>query len=320
MRITVWIILVTLNLLPHLGCSYETETGYKTYKFKVEDADTIFTVTQALLFDASHKVMQDSFPDYFDNDGLSMPATVDLNYLINKGYLVIIPKNPYTGEDVKQSEEYSPGDVYFKFNFFEGGEFKIHYGKGAHRYQPEKYVKGEVKETWIPFNPKSEEQLLFSSYDGRTVTHFIPGFNMVKDEIDDQPPPDTFTDRTKLEDAKQRMYFIKRQMGDIFRNASSIAEQPGDTLTDTISIFGRINPAAWINPYTGMPMKEVQCSVRYIYGINKVKDPDKEEYAGNYSYVKSLAGGGIRGVLELYYINDDGRLGTYNCGTRSGGK
>jgi len=306
-------ILILCLLVVAAGCSGQAVAGSSGGKVNQENIYKYYWPIWALINDAAYAVVSEMMDDYSDDGKMSGPTSVDFQYLFNKGYIAVIPKNPYTGKDIEQSGEYSPGDMYYEYDIYDGGKFMFHLGEGSYRYSPEMYERGEVEEEWQGRSKDAVEKHLIDSFDGRTETHFLPGVIEFKDKLDDhQVKPDM----TKLDEANERMRYMYNQMQSLFHSISEIAEEPGDTLLETVDAIGRLNPLAWINPFTGMPMKEVQIWGPWGYPDSiKAVNPDKEEYAGNYSYVKYEWRGKTWGVLAFYYIQENGELWVYACST-----
>ena len=319
MKYVLGIILIILAMPAATGCSGRAAADSSgRYVLDLRAIHNAHWATEALVYNrAIEKAYTKMICDYVDDGRVSGPESIDLQYLIDKGYLVVIPRNPYTGQDIKQSEEYSPGDVYFHFDLHDGGMLKLHFAQGNIECLPIMFAKGEVEDNWTTPDEDGDEKWLWRSFNGRTKTLFFKGVDDREDELDDFALEGG---KTKLDEANERMRYMYDQMDTIMLIASHYNEEPGETLMETVDAFGRLNPAAWINPFTGMPMKQVQIWGPWGYPDHiKAKNPDKEEYAGNYSYVTYEWKGITWGVLAFYYIQENGELWVYACCTSDPG-
>jgi len=231
--------------------------------------------------------------------------------LLNDGLLAIIPRNPYTGVDVKSSLNYSPGDVLLAVND-QGGLMIQHlgnkegdYDSNATEYTQLRYQKGST-----------EDELLT---DGRTLYTF---HKFEDDELDDlyanlaNSRKSYFKGQYSPEYVK--IWWLQRQIQEMFTRYAQNHKDVLSTLDDYLNYYGRRNPAAWVNPYNNLPMKQVGW-VDVAYGSPPVPDSyfetvdDVASYAGNYSFAKISDSKGDKVVFALYYLDSNGNLIALSC-------
>lgn len=149
MKKIIYCTMILLGFCLITGCSGRAAAD--TSGFKVLDLKAIQNAHWSTWFPVygrpKDNAINDMISDYLDDGRVSGPESIDLQYLIDRGYLIVIPRNPYTGQDIKQSEEYSPGDVYFHYDVHEGGMLKLHFSEGNYEFRTRMFAKGDAPST-----------------------------------------------------------------------------------------------------------------------------------------------------------------------------
>lgn len=262
-------------------------------------------------------VSQSMYDTGFVVDNLSC----NMNSMIENGYYAIIPRNPYTGEDIKTSLDYSPGD----FLFATDGKASV-YIQHQGLMGNDCYLDLENYDNLYYTQIVGEDEGCVS--DGRTEYMFgIYDEDMKRSAIKEitQSRINRYGKRYPRENAK--LYWLKRQMFEILSSYSQEYEEVLPTLDDYLNFFGRKNPAAWINPYTGKPMvqrdefgicKNIPNEVtnllkRPILFFEVSEPPYVNYYAGNYSFAVVDGKHGPKAVFVLYFLNRENKLEAWHC-------
>lgn len=228
----------------------------------------------------------------------------DLDSLVSDGLMAIIPRNPYTGEDIKSSLDYSPGDCFLAADE-RGIVFIYHTGDKEIAYEPNR------KDNTILSYQKNEEDPEFLS-DGRSLIHshkFMPGdYSDLMDGVD-ITRQSQFLENNNPEFRK--LWWLNRQITEMMTRYSQMNENVPKSLEEVIDYFGRINPPAWINPYKGSPMEKVGFTVDVPVPPDLLDEKTnvKSHYAGNYSFATYTDGKDPVAIFAIYFLKPNGDLG-----------
>jgi hypothetical protein len=222
--------------------------------------------------------------------------------LIDTGFVAIKPLNPFTGNPMVFSEEYIPGEicVFVGDRTKAEGYFIRHYDPSEPEYDPILVEKGE----WIHKEGMAENEY----FNGRTFKRVPPGPS--------EPPADYLTTRDNWgiinhTDDQIKVESLASQMLSIIGKYSLYYEEvPGD-FEVYIDWLGDKNPTAWVNPYTGEPVKQVPM----VACATSPEDPDApldeipediSSFIGNYAYEVYDNGTYIVSLTRFYYLDEDG--------------
>lgn len=246
---------------------------------------------------------------------------------IADGVMPIIFANRYTGEDIANTPEYSPGDFYLHFPTEAEPEYNFwqYMGDKDNFFDPDAVPEGERK----PFYGSWEGE----TTDGRTsFTDIDVDYQTIADM--DVNHSREFHNIPVDDDARAKIYIIYLCINEILLQTGDTLESVQyQTLDEYIGYCGRKNPAAWVNPYTGDPMKEVPWTSVPVYyyedpwgdplqQAGMVFNPDfpKEELPGNYSFTID-PGSSSRdpfSYAQFYFKMPDGSVAAYiGIGSRS---
>jgi len=265
-------------------------------------------ITRSILFPLLCEILYNK-PAYLDS------PTSNYNSWIEQGALAIIPRNPYTDEDIKTSLEYSPGDLLIACNR-QGFILLFHSGISDVGYEPDKDNHDVL---FYPIFCSMNDNGLT---DGRTVFEFYK----YNDGKFDQISSDWSRIREQFYGSFHpieytKIYWLHFQVRKFMTAYAQLFENVPDTFDGYINLFGRKNPNAWINPYSGAPMNQVgfpDC----VYGPTPdMKNPtppvpismiekghDIYEYAGNYSYAVFEDEKSSIAVFSIYYLDENNKL------------
>jgi len=253
----------------------------------------------------------------------------DYDSLISSGTLVFIPANPYTGEDLKNTEEYSPGDIHLTFPTVSDPVYLMgtHLGEDDWRYDPDISEPGEFVVA---------EEFGDGTYitDGRTYIYRnelpVEDLNVFFEDYD----PDFEREYHGFpldDDARVRMFSICWQVEVLFHFFHNELDNVPETFDGWVDLLGRKNPISWTNPYTGEPMTEVPWVnvSNYCEGnqrTGQVPDtspwqgddpPNAADLVGNYSYVDGdnpyfpSRTHPVRACAQFYFYLPDGKIAAY---------
>jgi len=225
-----------------------TDTPKRGVSIKDEDFNPEWNAEVDFYFITLSRIVQAAANYYIQSHEPSDFITADYNTLVEDGLLAIIPHNIYSNEDVKQSRAYSAGDLYYYWDILDGGEFTIHFGEGASKYNPEFHEKGEVREV-----RERHTNSLSESWDGFSETIFAPGRDDSEGNIDPKQKGGYIWRNPEV----LKMYQMQLYLSGFFNHRSEFYELPADNLDGMISTFGRKNPKCWVNPYSGKTMREL---------------------------------------------------------------
>lgn len=256
--------------------------------------------------------------------GEGLPDSYDT--LIESGVLPIILANRYTGNDIRSTTEYNPGDFFVRFPASSDltVETRFYFGDKDYFYSSSTYQSNQILQVEGFGNNTTDGRTLFTLNE---ITE--SDFKSWNDpHIEDsrqlfQIPPD--------DEARSRIYFIYRCYNEILQHAgypdTGITTMP-DSFDGYIALIGRKNPKSWINPYTGDSMKEVpwtDVSVFYLQGESQnnplnqfgeftTNEQSDTELAGNYSF---KIGKGpldkLNAYAQFYFYLPDGSIAAYIC-------
>ncbi len=276
--------------------------------------------TEEMMFKAS---MTEGILLFCVADGIGMfnggAGSFTYETLISEGLLPIVFANRYTGEDVVNSREYSKGDIFIE-NDADTGWFRFyqHMGELDAAYEPGAVPPGE-RVPWAgdPVSYTTDGKTLFleGQRDAKQMGHGDPGPYRERFGI----PPD--------DEARARIYLVYRTANEIMYHAGNIIDSVPVSLDGYISLLGRRNDNAWVNPYTGGPMEAVEwTAVPCYYQTEPRQDPMYELYAsgetdltdaelaGNYSYTlgpSPFIEGEDRAYAQFYFYLPDGSIAAY---------
>ncbi len=229
------------------------------------------------------------FPEHYDYDDL-----------VESGAIILIPRNLYAGEDAAQTETYSQGDLFFEYNTNEGQTFTLHLGKGAPEYWPEKFAQGEtIRETH-----RGKEKI----YDGRSKSTYLrpptpEEIIQAREDIDE-------TSFWMTHPEANQMNNMHSQIQNFLASHSFYYDTPPDNFDDLIERFGRKNPKAWQNPYTGNPMEELPPKQANDLNADAILI---KYYAGNYSYELQHYSWGQAAFITFYYLDENDKIKLFSC-------
>jgi len=252
-------------------------------------------------------------------EGLQMPG--DYNALVESGALPIIYLNPYTGEDMDESREYSPGDIWFHFPTPEEPNYRlwIHLGEMDINYDSQLAESGEVVP--MEFGPefRTDGHTIFIEYE--LSPEEITSMEDVGDigagrEAWNFPADDT---------ARLRIYTVFCSVQDLLTTLHADVPSNPESIDEVVALVGRKNPVSWTNPYTGEPMRNVPWVTLPFYSDNisvpeESPSPqdgiDAEALVGNYSFVSGqhpIYGGQARFpvVIQYYFYLPSGEVASY---------
>ena len=254
------------------------------------------------------------FGFYHDRGVLSKDKEYNLTSIIQNGLIPIIPRNPYSGEDIKTSFEYSPGDAVFACN--SKAAIDIH-----HLGPAELFFDATLKDNnKLFYLDKTKE--IENLTDGRTLYSYH--------KFTDDKPNLAFTNKRESNDNFEKQKKIKwlfREIENLMQEYFRFHEDAPQSIDEIINYFGRRNPASWNNPYSGKKMiqmpKFAVCEMipgevtEYLdrpEPFTKVNETEYiNKYAGNYSYTVVETKRGPMAILSIYYIKPNGRLSVLNC-------
>lgn len=246
------------------------------------------------------------------------PETYD--DLLETGALPFILANRYTGNDIKITSTYSPGDIFLlfpskvqpEFHFWQYyGEKDLGYnpsvGSDGKRHpligNPEYTTDGQTLYNDVAVNPAD---LITSIPDGGRERYGIP----VNDE------------------ARSRIFVVYDATQTLIGNAYEMGIKAPLDLDSFIAIYGRRNPVSWTNPYTGEPMKQVPWVKVATYRDRNpegIPMPDfstsnyaNADLAGNYSYAVGNAmveEYDLKAYMQFYFKLPDGSIAAYLAST-----
>jgi hypothetical protein len=242
----------------------------------------------------------------------------NFNSLLNEGLLAIVFRNPYTGSDVKSSLKYAPGDCFISSGK-EGNIFIYHSGDKQRFYEPGR--DNYDKLTYQAFTEKTMELLT----DGRSI---INSSKLSADEYSDL--------LANIERGRQnyfgnnyplswiRIWWLNSQMHEIMIRYSFLNEQVPSDISDYLNYFGRKNPSAWVNPYTGSQMQKVSfADCRYFvdrdWELQQAPVPPSfissrattDSHAGNYSFDVFDDAEGTIAIFALYFVDENNQLSAF---------
>ena len=246
----------------------------------------------------------------------------NINSQIENGYYAIIPRNPYTGEDIKTSLEYSPGDCLFAMN----GK-SIVYIQHLGLMDSDCYLDLEGYDNlYVCVQPHGDNESYVT--DGRTeYMYYKYREGMYEQYIDELKKQGKRKYGSKYPYENTQLHWLKRQMFEILSRYSQDYEDVLPTLEDYLNYFGRKNPSAWINPYTGKPMeqreqfavcKDIPNEVtdlldRPVLYFKVSEPPYVNYYAGNYSFAVVEGKNGPKAVFVIYFLNRENKLEAMTC-------
>jgi hypothetical protein len=330
------VIFLTLTLFItglSLGCSKDEQAASQTVSNLIDsnkiaqhsDLNGVVlnnpSYSEEFLFKES--VMQDlimnAAADYLMLLGHGRPYNYE--YLLQMGSLPIIIKNRYTGMDMINTPDYSPGDIYLDLDL----ENRIYYcnlymGNQDAAYQPDAVPEGEIK-PWNGFP-------LFMT-DGRTL---FTGKELSQEEIlPENIDPGPVRERFNIppdDEARTRIFLVYEAVDAIMSRSDGVIGEILPSLDEYINLIGKKNPVAWINPYTDVAMQEVPW-VDVSVSIHHFDDSEIEqpisldqsdiiasEIAGNYSFrlaPSPAVESENRAYAQFYFYHTDGTLGAYQC-------
>jgi hypothetical protein len=247
------------------------------------------------------------------NWGLIVGGDAPTSYesLLEKGALSVIFKNRYTGEDIRITDEYSPGDfnVHYPTPDDPAYNFWTYYGEEDYSYDPSVALPGERHHVAGVGGPDY-------TTDGRTgyIDHVVSNMAAYTSgpvdsnrEIYNIPPDD---------EARARMMILSVAVHTIMRYGTSWLESVPDSVDGYIELVGRKNPVAWVNPYTGQDISEVPwVEVPLFQEATPVNEPslgfaqsdDTTGLAGNYSFAMGIE----KNYAQFYFLMADGSVGAY---------
>ena len=250
-------------------------------------------------------------------------SDLPLNYetLISSGAIPVIPANRYTGKDVVNTPDYSPGDIYFELDAEnEISHYYRYMGPLDLAYKPDAVPAGERRH-WSG-EPEAET-------DGKAL-YIDAKINLEWFQID-QAAHRRLRGIPEGDMARSRMYVLNEAMTCIVRAAGMHFDEPPETLDGYIDFVGRRNPIAWINPYTGEEMKSVPWIMPHkmfaagseynepmpeSLGAGENDELSIENLVGNYAYKvipsESMPEAKEAHILFYYYLPNK-KLGAYYC-------
>jgi hypothetical protein len=268
-----------------------------------------FQLSASFIQDAVFSVIGDTCGLLIDK----FPTTYD--DLLSSGKLPVIFKNRYTNEPIKNTEEYSRGDIYYSADLKKGVIlFLQHMGEKDQIYKP-----GATSGAFWPYVGGMEEM----TTNGRTVKYekpFDPAMPKISPEqvrtLKGIPADD-------IERAK--IYIVASWVGNYVQRLSAYAKEIPSSLDGYIEMIGWKNPVAWTNPYTGQPMKLVDYYDVQIYDAAAMGRKIPGDYAGpkppddvigNFAYkpIMKLNHTDPQIVHILFYFREaDGSISAYRA-------
>ena len=247
----------------------------------------------------------------------------DYEFLIDTGALPIILANRYTGEDLINTPEYNPGDIYWHVDREDGSFFLYEYlGELDKKFQPDAVPYGE---RWIvdgtDDRTETDGKTLYTVFEGPYEPDFISEMDFVD--------PGGFREKFRMpagDVERTRMFLLHKTMRVCMLNAGRILTSVPENIDGYISLMGRMNPVAWTNPYTNQPMKEVPWVNTPAYNMTLKCGEDSQcnsvvgagaipesELIGNYSYaiIPSDIADEMEACLQFYFKMPDGSVASY---------
>ncbi len=277
----------------------------ENHKYKIENPniDLALSIRQKTIYEFFTLVITNV---HYTSDSL------DFNYdsIIRDGLLAVIPRNPYSGEDMKTSCEYSPGDMLLARDK-RGFVFLYHAGEKESQYDPSRSNFNRIM-----YKPKLTG--IEECTDGRTQIRY---FRFQKGKS--QPVLIKDIDQPKAEFISTffTLMWLNDQVRDMMKAYSKINDDVPDNIDGYLNYFGRKNPAAWINPYTQKEMKKVDFpETSFIFPSGEIEYfkesvsrtvievDDKNKYAGNYSFDVFEGSNGPIAVFTLYSLDQNGEI------------
>lgn len=244
----------------------------------------------------------------------------NLDSLINNGLMAIVPQNPYTGNDITTSLDYSPGNCFLAADE-RGVIFIYHSGEKEMAFEPNR-----ESHAILTYQKNDKQPELYS--DGRSQIHYHKFSPSEYSELvsgGEGMKSGQFRENNNPEFRK--IYWLQRQVFEMMTRYSQMNENVLQSLEDYINYVGRVNSPAWINPYTDQPMQQVGFALECEYRVNQdMSHPgapvspdmldeqmDKSHYAGNYSFATYTDEEGPISVFAIYYLKPDGNLAALSC-------
>jgi len=262
---------------------------------------------------------------FSSGDGLMMLGRGigwDYEFLLETGANPIIMANRYSGEDMKNTSLYNPGDIYWEVSKEDGSFYFYEYmGDKDIKYQPDAVPEGQRK--------------LVDGSGGRTETDGMTLYTVVEGPFDpafisqmDYVDPSGFREKYGIpadDEARTRIFLIHRTMRECMLNAGRILNSTPSNLEDYIDLMGRPNPVAWTNPYTNLPMNKVPwvnvpaynmnlpCGVESQYHSIESEGLISDQLIGNYSFTltPSDIAEEMEACLQFYFRLPDGSIASY---------
>ncbi len=305
-----------------LGKTYVNELAREHFKPNWESNDAIndpdWDEKAGVKLTVNHFIVSQSMCDtgyFIDN------KKCNINSMIENGYYAIIPRNPYTGEDIKTSLKYSPGDYLFATN----GKAMV-YIQHLGLMDSDCYLDLEGYDNlyYVQIHVGDDGYVT----DGRTeYVYGIYDMDMTANAIQEITESRINRYGVKYPRENAKLYWLNRQMFKILSRYSQEYEDVLPTLEDYLNYFGRKNPSAWINPYTGKPMEqreqfavcknipnEVTDLLNRPVLYFKVSEPAYvNHYAGNYSFAVVEGRKGPKAVFVIYLLNRENELEALSC-------
>lgn len=305
-----------------LGKTYHEESIQKQMKSKRENRDVLndpdWDEEKITKLTINHFIVSQSFV----SAGLVSDNLLrNINSQIENGYYAIIPRNPYTGEDIKTSLEYSPGDFFFAMNDKAVVSLQ-HLGLMDSNF----FLELDGYDNLYPIHALGANENFLT--DGRTeYMYYKYCEGMYEQYINELKKQGKRKYGSRYPCESTQLHWLKRQMFEILSRYSEEFEDVLPTLEDYLNYFGRKNPAAWINPYTGKPMEQREqfAVCKNIPGevtdlLNrpvlyfKVSEPAYvNHYAGNYSFAVVEGKKGPKAVFVIYFLNRENKLEALSC-------
>jgi len=232
------------------------------------------------------------FPD------LEYPLTVE--QLIKRGFLAVIPNDPVNSRaKLEFTEEWTPGGCYV---YNDNSKFILvkHMVECDSDFDIDLFESGKTKA-----GPAGE-----GISDGRSIR--------IEQASEPPPPPDEVRVLWNIKDVTDEALLIENIASQIRSIVSHYSLRYPDilySLDDYLAFIGPKNPDAFMNPYSGLPMRAVPAAftkgmdTRNAENPALVKSPEIQEYAGNYSEIVTSTQDGATVILfHFYYIDSEGDL------------
>jgi len=252
-------------------------------------------------------------------EGSEIPP--DYHSLLESGALPIIPVNPYTGEDIRITRDYSPGDIYLSFPSTEDPAYRLwwHLGEFDRDYNPELASRGEI----VP-----HEYIPEFRTDGRTL---YLEYELSPEEMEGMHTAMGLAERREMlnfpgdDEGRIIIYQVCQAVQHLLIDAGNSLPPNSASIDDIIATVGRKNPVSWTNPYTGEPMRNVPW-VRLPFYSDNASVPqlspspqdkiDKEALAGNYSFVTGRHPNydeqyDRTAIIQFYFYLPSGEVASY---------